>query len=111
MRLADNQTRQLRKQTVSGCRSTSSSDRRLMSEAVAGFLLILFLATSGIAAEDRGSKPLDEARCPVCGMYVSLFTDWNATIKFADATSAVFDGAKDMFKYCLDMKKYAPSKS
>ena len=40
-----------------------------------------------------------------------MFPDWNARIKFKDATFTVFDGAKDMFKYYLDIRKYNPSKS
>ena len=40
-----------------------------------------------------------------------MFAEWNATIKFKDGTAASFDGAKDMFKYYLDIKKYNPSKT
>jgi copper chaperone NosL len=44
-------------------------------------------------------------------MYVSMFPDWNAGIKFKDSTFAIFDGSKDMFKYYLNIEKYNPSKS
>jgi len=44
-------------------------------------------------------------------MFVSLFPDWNARVEFKDSTYAIFDGAKDMFKYYLDIKKYNPAKS
>ena len=43
-------------------------------------------------------------------MFVSMFPEWNATVQFKDATHATFDGAKCMFKYHLNMKKYNPSK-
>jgi nitrous oxide reductase accessory protein NosL len=67
------------------------------------------LSTAASAAETKeGAAPRE--KCPVCGMFVSLFADWNAKIIFADSTTAVFDGSKDMFKYYLDMKKYAPAK-
>ncbi len=44
-------------------------------------------------------------------MFVSMFADWNARIEFKDSTYATFDGAKCMFKYYLNIKKYHPSKN
>ena len=43
--------------------------------------------------------------CPVCGMFVAKYPEWIATIVFGDGTAVHFDGAKDMFKYLLDMAK------
>jgi copper chaperone NosL len=43
-------------------------------------------------------------------MFVSLFPSWNARIEFKDSTYATFDGAKCMFKYHFNIKKYNPSK-
>ena len=40
-----------------------------------------------------------------------MFPGWTARVEFRDSTYAVFDGAKDMFKYYLDMKKYNPSRT
>ncbi len=45
-------------------------------------------------------------RCPVCGMFPARYHEWLATIAFRDGTAVHFDGAKDMFKFWLDMKKY-----
>ena len=73
-------------------------------------ILLLFVSSS-FAAEVAVPVNGKKLRCPVCGMFVAQFADWNATITFADSTTAVFDGSKDMFKYYLDMKKYAPSRS
>ncbi|MBI5188796.1 MAG: nitrous oxide reductase accessory protein NosL [Nitrospirae bacterium] len=53
-------------------------------------------------------KPRD--KCPVCGMFVAKYPKWIAQIIFKDDTYAVFDGAKDMFKYYFNMNKYNPSK-
>jgi len=72
------------------------------------FVYLLVLA-AGAGAED--ATPARKDKCPVCGMYVSMFADWNSRIEFKDATVAIFDGAKDMFKYYLDIKKYNPSKN
>jgi copper chaperone NosL len=68
------------------------------------------LVTVSFAAGADDSITTQKERCPVCGMFVSMFADWNARIEFKDRTAATFDGAKDMFKYYLDMKKYNPQK-
>jgi len=44
-------------------------------------------------------------------MRVGIYPDIVAEIIFKDGTYAVFDGAKDMFRYYLNMKKYNPSKN
>jgi nitrous oxide reductase accessory protein NosL len=49
--------------------------------------------------------------CPVCGMFVAKYPQWVATVLYKDGHAHHFDGAKDMFKYLLDMPKYAPKHS
>ena len=49
--------------------------------------------------------------CPVCGMFVHKYPNWVAQIIFNDKTYGFFDGAKDMFKYYFDLKKYNPKKT
>ncbi|HUI45711.1 MAG TPA: nitrous oxide reductase accessory protein NosL [Nitrospirota bacterium] len=70
----------------------------------------LFLHTSAVAGYKAFVKPSDRDRCPVCGMFVSGFPEWNAEIIYRDGTYRVFDGPKDMFKYLADLKKYEPSR-
>jgi nitrous oxide reductase accessory protein NosL len=41
-------------------------------------------------------------------MFVSRYPDWVATVLYRDGHAHHFDGAKDMFKYLLDLPKYAP---
>lgn len=55
-------------------------------------------------------KPSSKDKCPVCGMFVSKYTDFLAEILFKDGSSVFFDGTKDMFKYYFNLKKYQPSK-
>jgi nitrous oxide reductase accessory protein NosL len=43
-------------------------------------------------------------------MFVAKYPDFVAEVSFKDGTYAVFDGAKDMFKYYLNLKKYASAK-
>ncbi|WP_210200430.1 nitrous oxide reductase accessory protein NosL [Cohaesibacter celericrescens] len=51
--------------------------------------------------------PHDRDSCPVCGMFPARYPDWIATVLYRDGHADHFDGAKDMFKYLLDMEKYA----
>jgi copper chaperone NosL len=76
------------------------------------FCLIIFcLVAVSFAAGPEDTNTYRKDRCPVCGMNVFMFADWNARIEFKDSEHVIFDGAKDMFKYYLDIKKYNPSKS
>ena len=75
------------------------------------FLIIFFLVAVSFAAESKDSTSSQKDKCPVCKMFVSMFPDWNARIEFKDSTYATFDGAKCMFKYYLDIKKYNPPKT
>jgi copper chaperone NosL len=85
--------------------------KRIIGVRVAVVVLFFF---GGIAFGQMADPKVSTApkeKCPVCRMFVAMFPDWNARIEFKDATYAIFDGAKDMFKYYLDLKKYNPSKS
>lgn len=81
-----------------------------MRKAISCLIILLCLVAISSAAGVDDSTPAQKDRCPVCGMFVSMFADWNARIEFKDGTAATFDGAKDMFKYYLDVKKYNPQK-
>ncbi|MBI5848974.1 MAG: nitrous oxide reductase accessory protein NosL [Nitrospirae bacterium] len=62
------------------------------------------------AAEVKAVTVKKDDKCPVCGMFVAKYTHWLAEVVFKDGTYAVFDGPKDMFKYYLNLQKYASSK-
>jgi nitrous oxide reductase accessory protein NosL len=62
------------------------------------------------AQEKQALKPSPKDKCPVCGMFVAKYPDWVAAIRFRDGSAVFFDGAKDLFKYYFDLKKYNPSK-
>ncbi|MCE5245149.1 MAG: nitrous oxide reductase accessory protein NosL [Desulfobacteraceae bacterium] len=77
-----------------------------------GTILAFFLLTSVAPAQDISpGKPTREDKCPVCGMFVAKFPDFEAQIVFKNGGRVFFDGAKDLFKYALDVKKYQPEKS
>ena len=62
------------------------------------------------AAETAVPKPAVRDKCPVCGMFVVKYPDWLAAIRFRDGSHVFFDGAKDLFKYLHDPKKYDPAR-
>ena len=81
------------------------------------FILIgtlAWLKTPCMGEEQPARGPFQAGKkdlCPVCGMFVHKYPNWLAQIVFSDGTCAYFDGAKDMFKYLLDLRKFNPRKS
>jgi nitrous oxide reductase accessory protein NosL len=73
-------------------------------------LIILLLVSLAYAGERKPIKPSPRDKCPICGMFVAKYPDWVAEIIFKDGSYNVFDGAKDMFKYFFNLKKYNPAK-
>ncbi len=75
--------------------------------------LILFLLASLLPATALAQgvaklpKPGPKDLCPVCGMLVSKYPNWVATIVYKDGHAHHFDGAKDMFKFWFEPAKYA----
>ncbi len=78
------------------------------------YIFFLFLFFSAIAPawgeEKKALKPSQKDKCPTCGMFVAKYPDFITGIWFKDGNYAFFDGAKDMFKYYLNLKKYNPTK-
>lgn len=71
------------------------------------FCLMLTFSTA-LAAPPA---PTAKDKCPVCGMFVSKYPDWVATVVFKDTTTLFFDGAKDFFTYYHNMSKYTPARN
>lgn len=71
-------------------------------------LASLLLATWVVlATAQTPPKPGAKDLCPVCGMLVSKYPNWVATIVYKDGHAHHFDGAKDMFKFWFEPAKYA----
>ena len=68
----------------------------------------IFLA---FAADKTPLAPTKKDKCPVCGMFVYKYPDWLGKISFKDGKVYFFDGAKDLFKFYFNLKKYRPQKS
>ncbi len=61
-----------------------------------------------ILAADK-SKMLEvpqDAKCPVCGMFVSKYPKWVAQIILEDGHKHYFDGVKDIMKFYFNPRKY-----
>ena len=81
-----------------------------MKRFAAAILITLIAVSLAWGADLKFVKPSPKDKCPVCGMFVAKYPDFIAEVIFKDGSYAVFDGAKDMFKYTLNLKKYAPAK-
>ncbi|MBI5786914.1 MAG: nitrous oxide reductase accessory protein NosL [Rhodocyclales bacterium] len=76
------------------------------------FALALLLALWAVlVAAQQPPKPGPKDACPVCGMLVSKYPNWVATIVYKDGHAHHFDGAKDMFKFWFDPPKYVAAHS
>ena len=73
------------------------------------FIVCLLISVS-LAATVAPIKPTEKDKCPVCGMFVYKYPDFVSEIFFGDGSYAMFDGAKDMFKYYSNLKKYNSKK-
>jgi len=62
------------------------------------------------ATETKPAVPTSKNKCPVCGMFVAKYPDWLTQIAFRDGTVFFFDGAKDMFKFYFNIKRYSPGR-
>ena len=78
---------------------------------VAGILICLLSAGSALALDPAPVTPSKKDKCPVCGMFVYKYPDWVGETIFQDGSVAFFDGAKDLFKYYFNLKKYNPNKT
>ena len=69
--------------------------------------MLLLLALALPAWAGGFPDPGPRAMCPVCGMVVSKYPAWVASVAYKDGQAHYFDGAKDLFKYLFDLKRYA----
>ena len=74
-------------------------------------MICLLSAGSALALDPVPLTPSKKAKCPVCGMFVYKYPDWVGEVVFQNGSVVFFDGAKDLFKYYFNLKKYNPSKS
>jgi copper chaperone NosL len=76
---------------------------------LAALLMAFWVALA--VAQSPPPKPGAKDLCPVCGMLVSKYPNWVATIVYKDGHAHHFDGAKDMFKFWFEPARYAAGHS
>lgn len=69
--------------------------------------VLLVLASPALAGEAAFPDPGRRDMCAVCGMVVSKYPAWTASVVYKDGHVHHFDGAKDLFKYLFDVPRYA----
>lgn len=69
------------------------------------------LTSSSSFAAQSVPTPGPSVTCPICNMFVARYPGWIAAISYKDGTTDYFDGAKHLFKYLLDMEKWAPGRT
>jgi copper chaperone NosL len=79
-----------------------------MKKLILVSIFVFALANTAYAVDTHKVGPKD--KCPVCGMFVAKYPDFAAQIQFRDGSTSYFDGVKDMFKYYLNLSRYAPGK-
>lgn len=71
-------------------------------------LLCALSSAASVAAPVAVPDPGPKDTCPVCGMFVAKYPEWIATALYKSGHTHHFDGARDLFKYLLDLPKWAP---
>ena len=71
-------------------------------------LSLSFVPATLLASSVDVPNPSPKDTCPVCGMFVAKYPEWAASVVYKDGHVHHFDGAKDLFKYLLDLPKWAP---
>ena len=84
--------------------------RRLIRCFSTVLLAGLLLSQTVVSATLNLPKPGPKDTCPVCGMFVAKYPEWVATVLYRDGHAHHFDGAKDLFKYLLDLPRWAPDR-
>jgi nitrous oxide reductase accessory protein NosL len=93
---------------LASSRRVDALQRLLTAGRPVRVLLLLAVALTAWADPVQTPDPGVEDTCPVCGMFVAKYPEWIATLVYADGHAHHFDGAKDLFKYLLDMPRWAP---
>ncbi len=80
---------------------------------ILAFLSVAMLLTC-VPAFAAGPKPqpiTETMSCAACGMYPHRYPQWQTQVIFQDGTMSAFDGSKCMFRFLLNMQKFAPERT
>lgn len=71
---------------------------------------MLLTCGPALAADQQPQTITEKMSCAACGMYPHRYPQWQTQIIFTDGTMAAFDGNKCMFRFLLNMQKFAPER-
>ena len=72
------------------------------------FLVLFFALVSAPLYANPVIGPDENTRCEVCGMFISPYPNWVASLEMTDGRRFYFDGPKDLFIFYSDLTKYLP---
>jgi len=71
---------------------------------------MLLTSNLALAAGPEPQTITEGMSCAACGMYPHRYPQWQTQVVFTDGTMAAFDGNKCMFRFLLNMQKFAPER-
>ena len=71
---------------------------------------MLLTTPLALAATPEPQTITEGMRCAACGMVPHRYPQWQTQVIFTDGTLAAFDGSKCMFRFLLNMQKFAPER-
>jgi copper chaperone NosL len=74
--------------------------------AVLLFFLVFGLHLLSAAVLTNVVDVVENARCPVCGMFVAKYQNWLTQLRFSDGGGEAFDGVKDMMAYYFSPESF-----
>lgn len=84
---------------------------KLKNLVLACSIITLLAALPSHSAERGPVIPGPQDKCGVCGMFTAPYAAFLAQVVYKDGAYATFDGPKDMFRYLLDLGKYAKGRT
>ncbi|MFH1218090.1 MAG: nitrous oxide reductase accessory protein NosL [Pseudomonadota bacterium] len=73
------------------------------------FVIMLFAVMSFFSQPVYAGPPetiASDARCAVCGMFVTKYPNWVTQIRYSDGSEKYFDGVKDLMAHFFDSAAY-----
>jgi nitrous oxide reductase accessory protein NosL len=77
---------------------------------VLGLTAMLLGSALAFAATPAPQTITEKMSCAACGMYPHRYPQWQTQVIFTDGTMSAFDGNKCMFRFLLNLQKFAPER-
>ncbi len=91
-------------------RTKQAGSRTINRLIILGLTAMLLGCPPAFAAGQEPQTITEGMSCAACGMYPHRYPQWQTQVIFTDGTMAAFDGNKCMFRFLLNMQKFAPER-